>query len=39
MKGTEDDTNGKLYCGRINFAKMTVLPKESTDSVQSLLKY
>ena len=43
MKETEDDTiDAKIphsWIGRINTVKMTILRKQSTDSVQSLSNY
>ena len=44
MKEIEDDTNRwkEIPCswtGRINIVKMTILPKQYTDSVQSLSNY
>ena len=43
MKGTEDNTNGwNIRCswiGGINIAKMTILLRQSTGSMQSLLNY
>ena len=31
--------NKKIYTGRINNVKITILPKESTDSMHSLSNY
>ena len=44
MKEIEDDTNKWkdilcLWTGRINSVKMTIVPRQSTDLMQSLLKY
>ena len=44
MKEIKDDTNrwGDIPCtwiGSINIVRMTILPKQSTDSMQSLTNY